>query len=114
MPRCACARCDGYRRKVPKGSAATIWSFFAILQEDADRLRLSIANDRGQSIGALHGDAGPDEADDAAKLVGAAPRSRKSADGAGARASQSPVIRFVRGLYFLATAGISSSTRKLA
>ena len=68
----------------------------AVLQEDADGFGLGLADEGGQAVGALHGDEGADEAEDAVKLVGTVPGGHEGADGSGADAGDCVVVGVLR------------------
>ena len=97
-------------------------SFAAVLEEDADRLRLVLADQRRIDVAAAQADVGADRAEDAAEGVGPLPRRRERADRAAAGAADAAVVAVLRELdragrrpsSSFSTSGSSSSSRNRA
>ena len=68
----------------------------AVLQKDADGLRLGLANQRRQAVGAFHGHVRANEAEHAMKLVRAVPGGHQRAHRAGADAGNGVVVGVLR------------------
>src|SRR5690606_33083786 len=71
----------------PPISAINVQVVLAVLHEDADRLRLILANKSRIPIGSAQTDEGADCTEHALKGVGPLPRDRKSTHGAAARST---------------------------
>src|SRR5215510_5079183 len=80
----------------PPVASVEVQVVLAVLEEDADRLGLELANQRRIVVAAAQADVGADRAEDAAKGVGPLPRRREGADGPAAGAADTAVIAILR------------------
>ena len=84
----------------------------AILEKDADRLRLGLADEDRELVAAPQPDIGADCAEDTAKAVRPLPRRSKRRDGATAVAGNRPVVRDPRSASGHASSRFTAAVRR--